>query len=184
MSIIGSMSFKKPFFITKYFLLCFIVVSLASCAGTSKRTSSNYYESDEYFQHLYGTMNYTPIQERLVRVGKEQIGTPYVYGGTSPSKGFDCSGFTQYVYKHAINVNLPRRARDQQAVGQFIPKEYMLPGDLVFLDLVGKLSHVGIYIGEGKFFHASTSQHRLMVADLNSPYFSNYYNSSVRLLKQ
>ena len=129
-------------------------------------------------------MNYTPIQERLVRVGQKQIGTPYVYGGTSPTKGFDCSGFTQYVYKNAIDVNLPRRAYDQQAMGQFIPKEYMLPGDLVFLDLVGDRSHVGIYIGEGKFFHASTSQGRLMVADLHSPYFSNYYDSSIRLLKQ
>lgn len=177
------MSFKKSFFITKYILLCLVVVSLSSCAGTSKRTSSSYYESDEYFNHLYTTLNYTPKQKRLISVGKESLGTPYVYGGTSPTRGFDCSGFTQYMYKKALDVNLPRTAREQNEIGQYVSRDYLLPGDLVFIDLIGDLSHVGVYIGEGRFFHASTSQNRMMVADMNNPYYSVRYDSSKRVIK-
>ena len=154
---------------------------LASCASNTQ-SAPNYYESAAYFEHLYETQNYTPIQENLVKIGQGQIGTPYVYGGSSPSRGFDCSGFTQYVYKNAIGVNLPRTARKQSAIGQYIPRQYILPGDLIIMDLVGDKSHVGIYIGEGKFFHASTSRGRLTVADMNSPYFSPRYDSSVRVL--
>lgn len=171
------MNFKKLFFIT----ICFIV---ANCAGSSvSRQPQGYFESAEYFNKLYATQNYTPIQERIVRTGQAQIGTPYVLGGTKPGSAFDCSGFTQYVYKEALGFNLPRRARDQAYVGQLIPQQYLLPGDLVFLDLAGDKSHVGIYIGDGKFFHASTSRKRLMVADLYSPYFSRHFDSAIRVIK-
>jgi cell wall-associated NlpC family hydrolase len=175
------MNFKKLFFITKCFVLCII---LTNCAGSvASRTSSSYFESDEYFAKLYATQNYTPAQKRVISTGKEQIGTPYVFGGTSPRKGLDCSGFTQYVYKNALGISLPRTAREQSTIGQFIPQQYILPGDLVFLDLVGDRSHVGIYIGDGKFFHASTSRKRLMVADLYSPYFRPKFDSAVRVIR-
>lgn len=171
-----SMPIKKSFFIT---ICCGFLMLLGACSSTPK--PQNYYESDEYFNYLYSHLNFTPRQKEIVSTGKELIGTPYVYGGTDPREGLDCSGFTQYVYKQSVGVSLPRRARDQNNVGQIVPRKYMLPGDLVFLNLAGRLSHVGIYIGDGRFFHASTSRKRLMVADLNSSYFSPRFDSAVRV---
>lgn len=171
------MNFKKLFIIT-------ICIMLSACGTTApKREALSYYESDEYFNHLYETQNYTPKQKRLVSVGKDLIGTPYVLGSTNPERGLDCSGFTQYVYKHGLDINLPRTARQQNAAGQYVSRQYLLPGDLVFLDLAGDLSHVGIYIGDGRFFHASTSRNRLMVADMNNPYYSQRYDSAVRVAR-
>lgn len=165
---------KKLFIIT----ICF---AFSACASTPTRQPQSYYESDEYFEHLYDTLNFTPRQKAIVATGKEQIGVPYVFGGTDPNEGLDCSGFTQYVYKQSVGITLPRRASDQNKVGQIVPRSYLLPGDLVFLNLAGRLSHVGIYIGEGRFFHASTSRKRLMVADLNSSYFAPRFDSGVRV---
>lgn len=171
------MNFKKLFFITKCFVLCLVV---ASCTSTPDRSPKKVSEDPVYLDGLESKLNYTPAQKRLIRTGRSLIGTPYVYGGTSPTNGLDCSAFTQYVYKKALGVNLPRTARQQSRIGKRIPRKYLLPGDLVFLNLSGNLSHVGIYIGDGKFFHASTSKNRLMVTSLNSSYFSSRYHSAVR----
>lgn len=170
------MYFKKLFFIT----ICFIATN---CAGTPSKSPASYYETDEYFAKVERKYNYTPTQKRIIDVARSQIGTPYVYGGTSPNRGLDCSGFTQYVYKASVGVNLPRTARQQNRAGKYVARNYLLPGDLVFLDLSGDLSHVGIYIGDGRFFHASTSKNRLMVANMNSPYYAQRYDSAVRVAR-
>ncbi|NFO19370.1 peptidoglycan hydrolase, partial [Clostridium botulinum] len=81
---------------------------------------------------------------------RQYLGTPYVYGGTSPS-GFDCSGFVQYVYRNAAGISLPRTTYDQIGVGSRVSQDQLQPGDLVFPDA----GHVGIYIGGGQMIHAS-----------------------------
>lgn len=86
----------------------------------------------------------------VVNYATNFLGTPYVWGGTSPS-GFDCSGFTQYVYRH-FGVNLPRVAADQQQVGYNVPISDLRPGDLVFVGYPAH--HVGIYVGNGYMIHA------------------------------
>lgn len=164
---------KKLFIIT----ICFIAVSCAN-----RYEPQSYYETDEFFEYIYKKLDYTPRQKALIAKGKEQIGTPYVLGGQTPDAGFDCSGFTRYIYKQSLGVNLPRTAAEQNKAGTYVARDYLLPGDLVFLDLQGDLSHVGVYIGEGQFFHASTSKNRLMVANMNGPYYTSRYDSAVRVV--
>lgn len=93
---------------------------------------------------------------KVVETAESLLGTPYSWGGTSPS-GFDCSGFTQYVYKNALGVDLPRVSRDQANYGSAVSVSSAKAGDLLYFDTVGsgRTSHVGIYIGSGKFIHAS-----------------------------
>lgn len=119
----------------------------------------------------------------IVDIAKSFLGTRYVYGGTTP-RGFDCSGFTQYVYRIA-GVNLPRTASDQSKVGVAVDKSNLMPGDLVFFQTVTNgISHVGIYIGNGNFIHASSgSKHKVTITSLSSSYYINRYRGAVRIMK-
>ncbi len=95
----------------------------------------------------------------IATYAKKFNGNPYVYGGTSLTKGADCSGFTQSVYKH-FGIKLPRVARDQAKVGIEIPLSNIEPGDLVFYSSGGStVTHAAIYIGNGKIIHARTPAH-------------------------
>lgn len=96
-------------------------------------------------------------------------GTKYVYGGTSKA-GFDCSGYVQYVFKQH-GVNLSRTSSGMYATGEKVAKSDLAAGDLVFFNTSGKgVSHVGIYIGDGKFAHASSSK-GVKVDKLNDPHY-------------
>jgi cell wall-associated NlpC family hydrolase len=104
-------------------------------------------------------------------------GTRYRYGGTSPREGFDCSGFVRHVFGH-FGVELPRSAREMAAALPKVDTEDRQPGDLVFFNTNGKpFSHVGIYLGNGKFVHATSSRTNLvMVSELNEPYWTKRLN--------
>lgn len=92
----------------------------------------------------------------VVNVAQSLLGTKYVWGGTSTS-GFDCSGFTQYVYKNALGINIPRVSSAQATAGKSVSTSSAQAGDLLYFDTTGsgRTSHVGIYLGNGKFIHAS-----------------------------
>lgn len=105
-------------------------------------------------------------------------GVPYVFGGTSRS-GFDCSGFTQYVYK-ASGISIPRTSYTQFNSGSSVSKQDLQPGDLVFFTTYSKgASHVGIYIGNGTFVHASDSGVR--TTSLNESYYKSRYLGARRV---
>ncbi|RJS58961.1 C40 family peptidase [Bacillus sp. PK3_68] len=87
--------------------------------------------------------------EKVIEYAKKYMGVPYVWGGTTP-KGFDCSGFTSYVFRNTAGIELPRISRDQQDVGKRIPTNQVQPGDLVFRG--NPAYHVGIYIGGGNIY--------------------------------
>jgi len=121
-------------------------------------------------------------------VVKEAIslqGTPYKAGGTSPKTGFDCSGFTSYVYKQAAGVNLPRTSFDQFQVGFKVASNKLQPGDLVFFrsNKSSKISHVGIYVKDNKFIHAPTSKGKVRAESLNLPYWGKNYVGAKRILR-
>ncbi len=123
--------------------------------------------------------NDAELRQNIIDYAKTLIGIRYVYGGES-KKGFDCSGFVKYVYNH-FGISIDRVSRDQSKGGAPVKKADLQPGDLVFFDTIddGKLndiSHVGIYIGGGKFIHASTYLKKaITIESMSSSYYIKRY---------
>lgn len=116
----------------------------------------------------------------IVNYAKTFQGVPYQYGGSTPS-GFDCSGYTSYVYKNIAGVSLNRTAATQFTQGTSVSKANLQPGDLVFFDNLGYTSHVGIYIGNSQFISATTSK-GIKIASINDPYYwGKYYMGAKRV---
>jgi len=102
------------------------------------------------------------------------LGTPYRWGGTTPT-AFDCSGFVQYVYAK-LGVKLPRTAHEQYKVGEKVQPGNLKPGDLIFFDMMkGYVSHVGMYLGDNMFIHASTPRTGVRIDCLDSPIFKRHF---------
>lgn len=100
-------------------------------------------------------------RQTVVDTGMDLRGVPYVYGGTTPS-GFDCSGFTRWVFDHALGIDLPRTAAEQSALGERVSMDSLLPGDLLFWGSGSGVYHVAIYAGDGEYLHASTGKGRVV----------------------
>ena len=119
----------------------------------------------------------------LVLSAMNFVGVPYRRGGERADQGFDCSGFTRHVFENSLGLLLPRRA-DQQAreVGLVqVVREDLEPGDLVFFNTMRRaFSHVGIYVGEGRFIHAPRSGSEVRVEDMRQPYWSRRFNGARR----
>lgn len=119
---------------------------------------------------------------QIVSTAKQYLGIPYKYGGSSPSTGFDCSGFVYYVLK-SLGYSPYRTASSQYNMGTYVAKSDLQPGDLVFFQGTYKsgISHVGIYVGNGKFIHAPSTGKVVSYADLNSTYYTNHYYGARRI---
>lgn len=107
------------------------------------------------------------MRDSIVAVARAQIGTPYRLGGTMPGRGFDCSGLVRYVLG-ALRVALPRTAAQQASVGAGLPKDttQLRPGDLLTFGKGNRVTHVGIYVGNGRYVHASTTAGRVIETSL------------------
>jgi cell wall-associated NlpC family hydrolase len=116
------------------------------------------------------TQLHLPFGRRIADFARHFVGTPYVWGGTSPRSGFDCSGLVQYVYAH-FGVSLPRTTYGQFDRGSRVGRWGLRPGDLVFFDGVG---HVGMYIGDGRFIHAPHTGTRVRIQTLAGWYGSEF----------
>lgn len=119
----------------------------------------------------------------LVVSAMTYLGVPYRFGGNSQETGFDCSGFTSYVYEHVLGLRLPRRAAEQaQMAGmQNVDKTQLQPGDLVFFNTLRRtFSHVGIYIGENRFIHAPRSGSVVRIEDMGQSYWQQRFNGARR----
>lgn len=109
--------------------------------------------------------------QRVVSTARAMIGTPYRYGGTS-SAGVDCSGFVVHVFREAAGLKLPHSSRRQYDVSHRVPAGDETPSDLIFFRIHGsQVSHVGIYLGQGKFVHASDAGDTVKISDANEPYW-------------
>ncbi|WP_240376109.1 C40 family peptidase [Bacillus piscicola] len=120
--------------------------------------------------------------DQIIAEGKKLMGTPYRWGGTTPS-GFDCSGFVGYVFRKA-GESLPRTASQQYGVGKKVSKGNLEKGDLVFFSHGSGIQHNGIYIGGGKFIHSSTSK-GVTISSVNDPYYwGSRYVGAKRVLDE
>ncbi len=109
-------------------------------------------------------------------------GTPYKFGGNSPDTGFDCSGFVRYVFSQAANLTLPHGARAISQLGKSIPVDQLQPGDLVFFNTLKQaFSHVGIYLGNGRFIHAPSSGGGVHIVSMDDAYWAKRFNGARRL---
>lgn len=133
-----------------------------------------------------GNQAYAPVpgdRGTVLDTARSQLGTPYHRAGRSPSTGFDCSGFVQWVYaRHG--VRLPRRTEDQLHVGRPVSKSQMRAGDLVFFMPSRKSSslHVGIFDGHGGFIHSPSPGGRVREESLLAPYWRTSYYAANRVL--
>lgn len=117
---------------------------------------------------------------KMDKVIDDVLGTKYRTGGTT-TNGFDCSGFTMYVFKH-LGINLPHQSGSQFTMGTSVSRSDLRAGDLVFFNTSGSgVSHVGIYVGDGKFAHASTSR-GVVVSSLSESYYVNRYVGAKRIM--
>ena len=118
--------------------------------------------------------------DKIIATAKKYIGVPYVWGGSTPS-GFDCSGFVQYVFK-AHGITLPRTSKEQWNIGTSVSKANLKPGDLVFFanTYTTGVSHLGIYIGNNQFIHASSSQ-GIVISSLSNSYWASHYHGAKRI---
>ncbi len=128
---------------------------------------------------LLGKWNNPEERSLLVRVVKTFLGVPYKLGG-STLKGIDCSAFVRKIYE-IFNIQLPRTTREQFSVGKKIGKEQLEEGDLVFFRRRGNSSHVGIYIGDNQFVHASSSNRQVKIDYLDAPYYNKRFLRGVRV---
>ena len=154
--------------------LLFIVFCMSSC-GTSK----------------YGSQKYSNKEiDRIIKYASEFVGSPYKYGGVTP-KGFDCSGYVQYVFNE-FNYRLPRNTDGQSKTGVPVNKKDIKPGDLVFFtgrdSRLKKVGHVGIVVDSDRkgnfiFIHASTSKGVTVTSNLET-YYKSRYLSARRIVKK
>jgi cell wall-associated NlpC family hydrolase len=123
------------------------------------------------------------LASELVLAAMNFLGVPYKRGGDSAEEGFDCSGFTRHIFELSIGLVLPRRA-DQQAeqAGLLnVKRDELKPGDLVFFNTMRRaFSHVGIYVGDGKFIHAPRTGGEVRVEDMRQAYWVKRYNGARR----
>lgn len=147
--------------------VCFLLaisLLMAGCAS-SNRTASDTQQ----------------IEQQLRSEARIWHGTPHRLGGTN-RRGVDCSGLVQVVFSDLFGLSVPRTTEEQVNTGQRVRLSSLQPGDLVFFRPTPKSRHVGIYVGNGEFFHASTSQ-GVMISRLDESYWSRHYWTARRLLQ-
>ncbi|MFN9478265.1 MAG: C40 family peptidase [Betaproteobacteria bacterium] len=119
----------------------------------------------------------------LEQVASELLGVRYRFGGNDPSGGVDCSGLVRLMWSRLGLADLPRTAAAMALLGQPVALDALLPGDLVFFNTRGRrYSHVGVYVGEGRFVHASPRQRKVTESQVGDSYFRQRFNGARRLV--
>ena len=168
----------------------FVIVAtliLVACSSSSEREKSTHKRDEKQLDVLIGQLRtnkpirakvkFSPISDKkLSNIYREWAGTSYRLGG-STKDGIDCSAFMQEIFSRAYSIKLPRSTSEQQSVGKSIQKSQLKLGDLVFFR---KNGHVGVYLGDGRFMHASTSE-GVTISSLHEVYWQRHYTQSRRV---
>lgn len=152
----------------KIFLIC-VLVLLSACGSAPQRSAPQTAIADDKMNDV-------------VMYAISLADTPYRYGGATPQNGFDCSGYVGHVFRHTLGLALPRTSVEISRVGSPLDTDQLRPGDLVFYNTRrSAYSHVGIFIGEGKFVHAPKSGKRIRTEQMNEKYWVSRYNGARRI---
>jgi len=120
--------------------------------------------------------------QEMVMYAMGLIGIRYTFGGRSPDTGFDCSGLVRYVFARVTGRSLPPTSFEQSTLGTSVQPSALEPGDLVFFNTRGqRFSHVGIYVGEGRFIHAPSRGGRVHIVDMNNRYWVSRFDGARRI---
>ena len=147
--------------------------------------NENKIEEAGFFDKLF--FNDTKIEPdrctRIISVAKTKLGKKYVWGASGTKNTYDCSSFTKYVYRK-FNITIPRTSIRQSKHGTYIKRVDLQKGDLIFFDTSkrkkGYVNHVGIYLGDNKFIHASSAKKKVVITSLNQKFYSQRYKSARR----
>lgn len=151
--------------------LCLVFISLSFSVSTA---SANFQP-----RPLFSKADINNVVDRAHAL----LGTPYKYGGNSVTQGFDCSSFLVYLFKTEANIQLPRTtAAMHRSTAATIPRNALKPGDAVFFSGNGRgqVSHVGLYIGEGKFIHSPRTGKTVRIDSLSNNYWNRNYTTAKR----
>lgn len=163
-----------------FWIVLFVVIS-AGCSSTKYSYPSPNSISRVSGHIVNSNLSDADIKKILYKQLSRWEGAPYKLGGMS-KRGVDCSGFVHLTYKNKLGINIPRTTQLLSKVGSTINPSNLKPGDLVFFRPRNKLRHVGIYIGNGEFIHASSSK-GVTKSKLNSPYWTRAYWKIQRIIQ-
>ncbi|MBC7565496.1 MAG: C40 family peptidase [Pedobacter sp.] len=172
----------------KKFLLSTIVVlcSLSAVNAQNKAKETSKLEdpdnlASQYFSQVMGVAVDATSNVKLYKFIYEWIGTPYRFGGNT-KKGIDCSAFTKAIYDKVFNTTILRNSRDIFSMVNPLPKDELKEGDLVFFKIKSRsITHIGIYLGDSRFAHASSTR-GVVISNLNEPYYSRYFYKGGRIV--
>lgn len=161
-----------------FFLLTALTGGLSACAGNQSNMQSSHGSATSSYVAVNRVVNDRTPAEIAAIAALRQLGTPYKYGGSSPS-GFDCSGLVVFAY-HKAGVDLPRTTKGLwNELGQ-VKKKNLRTGDILFFRIGGKVSHVGMYLGSGRFIHSPQSGQEVSVANLESGFYRQTFVGAAR----
>ncbi len=174
--------------IARQLLLCTMIGLLAACASAPHRQESTHKASRSALADL------PPRAPSAASAGEANdilfraialVGTPYHWGGNTPAGGFDCSGLVDYIYRTATAIKLPRTSHEMASMDarKVHRMTQLASGDLVFFDIGGRISHVGVYVGKGRFVHAPNSGGTVRLDDLDGPYWGEHFAYGKRVLE-
>ena len=137
--------------------------------------------ASQYFSQVMGVAVDATSNVKLYKFIYEWIGTPYRFGGNT-KKGIDCSAFTKAIYDKVFNTTILRNSRDIFSMVNPLPKDELKEGDLVFFKIKSRsITHIGIYLGDNRFAHASSTR-GVVISNLNEPYYSRYFYKGGRII--
>lgn len=172
----------SPTRLARLAMLAVAIALLAACASAPRRSGTH--QSALANEPARGPTGEIAAANDVLFRAMALVGTPYRWGGNNPAGGFDCSGLVDYIYRNATGLQLPRTSGEMADMGAHKVRRMtqLVSGDLVFFDIGGRISHVGVYVGKGRFVHAPNSGGTVRLDDIDGPYWGNHFAYGRRVL--